>query len=299
MSTATRGGLEHLGHLYDTSEDLVAAVLPRVRATLAAGARVSAIVERRTRRALLEALGPGAGIEFTTAGSLRDGSRGGLPGHVRHTASPVGGLVLAQYSAFDVPDAELRAGEEQVNRLPTDLPVTLVCACARDSREARLATVRATHPGLLDAGANPDFRAPEDRLTLPRPGDVPVLAVDVAGSGDLRGLRAEVGRVARTAGLHGDEVHRALLAVHEAAVVVGGAERPDRMACAVEVWAGDGSLAVEVRGPAPTSADGGTADRLPRHPDRRPEPLDHVRLFCPTATIEDSGDARVIRLVTR
>jgi hypothetical protein len=301
MRTPTPG-LEHLGHLSGTSEEFVAAVLPRVRSTLAAGGRVSAVVERRTRRALVEALGADVAIDFPTAGALRTAPSDGFLAHVRDTATPAGGLVLAQYSVFDLADTDLRAGEEEVNRLPADLPVTLVCACAHDARDARVTTLRATHPRLLHADGirvNPGFHGVADPLVLPRPDDVRVLSVAVRGTVDLHSLRVGVEAAARAAGLAEDDVHRAVIAVHEAAVVVGSAVWPGRVACAVQVWAGVRSLAAEVRGPKPAGPDVGTAtDRLPRHPGRRPGLLDHVRLFCRAAVVDDGDEVRTIRLVT-
>ncbi|WP_018333871.1 hypothetical protein [Actinomycetospora chiangmaiensis] len=296
MSTVP-GGLEHLGLLHDTPEDLVATVLPRVRATLAAGGRVSAIVPRRTRRLLLEALGPDPGITFTTAGALRPPPPAGLVAHVRDLADPPGGLVLAEYAALDLTDDGLRAAEESIDRLPADLPVTVVCACSGDACGARTATLRNTHRRLLDrAGSRcgpdaPEVRDADDAVTLPRPGDVPVLALAVRGTADLRGLRAEIERVARRTGRDDDGVHRAVLAVHEAAVVVGSVVWPGGVACTIDVWTDGRSLAVAVRGPRPAGLAGpavGTGER----------PVDPVRLFCRAASIEDTVGGRTVRLVT-
>lgn len=314
------GGLDHVGFVYSSPDALVEGVLPRVRATLADGGRVAAVLERATERRLLEILGPGAGIEFTPASAVRRPAPGAFLDRVRDTAGPRRGLVVAQYSVFEASDVDLRHGEDEINRTLADLPVTLVCACAADTRLTRLSTAHAVHPRLLRDGRvedNTDYRAEGETLDVARDGDVHLLGLTFRDTGDLRRVRAAVSAVVTNAALRAEDVRASVFAVHEAATLVaehaehgthdtggtngtGDAGTTVVDPCALDVWSTPtGTIAVEVRGPRRPRRTGELElGRLWRDPDRRPDPLAYVRLFCRDAVTIEAGDTRIIRILT-
>lgn len=300
----TTAGLSHLGVLYDSLDALVEAVGPRIAGALADGDDVYLSVDRRTARGLREWLGPaGDRVEYPSpvrwpldlARDLRDVVRPG-----RRT------LVLGQYGAGGVSEADYRHREDCVNLVLADLPLTLLCTCAGDADPDLLASLRGGHPELLVDGSpvpNPDFRAP--RPCCPTGAALwgpPTLRWDFRAPEDLHRLREHVTRAAEAVGLRGDMVREAVLATHEAAVLAAGGPGPvvgspvgpgtgGAVPCVLEVRAEAGALYCEVLGPRPEDLDDVVVGR------NADDPLHVVRLFCDRALSHDEADGRTVRVL--
>lgn len=305
----------HLGLLHDGPDDLVARVLPALDRALHRGDAVSTVVDRRTARGLREALGHHAGA-LTFASPHAGPPRAGTflrRVHDMVTATPGRpAWVLAQYSAFATSDEELRTGEDGVNLVLGDLPLTLVCACARDAGPGPTATVHHTHPAWLEGAGcvdNPGFRPPEDRSPTPSEvwGGVHLAQLHFGATVDLHRVRTHAAALAAEVGLRGERARAAVLAVHEAAVLacdeVADAELPgDDGPCVLDVWAAGTRLVAEVRGPrAPlgpaAQVAAGFDARLPRNRLRMAGPLRLVRTFCDEVTSRETPTARAVRVV--
>jgi hypothetical protein len=297
-----RGGLDHIGHVYDLATGLVPGVLPAVRAALDAGMEVSAIVGRGEEQAMRAALGPHAPITFPPPEDVQAPGRGFVD-HLREVGAAAPGLVVAQYSVFEIPDGELRQGEDDINDVLSDLPVTVVCACSTAERSTRQATARAAHPRMLRGGVASDneiYRRPG--LSLEVRAGVHALGLTFRARADLPYIREHVAAVARAAGLSREDGQACVMAVHEAALIVTGDHVPSfdvgSEPCELDLWAADGAVTAELRGPVPPGApDVPDVPRIPRDDRRRPDPLDYVRLFCQDAERVETAGTRVVRLL--
>ena len=160
----TGPGLVHLGLLYDGPDDLVDSAVAEVRRALEAGDDVRLIVDRRTVRAFREALGDDAeGVTFPPPSSMLPPSAPGFLATVQGWARPDRRTtVLGQYpSTMSAPDCGF--GEDAVNLVLGDLPLTLICCCQRDLDPDLLAVARRTHPLLATTAGpadNADYRTP-------------------------------------------------------------------------------------------------------------------------------------------
>lgn len=328
---ASDEGLVHLGLLYDSPDELVATVTPHLRRALDRGNAVSMIVDRQVARLVRDELGPAADrIAFPPTRGVRDGEA--FLGELCAIARPDRrSLVVGQYSAVDTDESSCALREDGVNLVLADRGLTLVCACARTADAGMLAAACRSHPGLITDGApggNPEFRAPLDRSPVPaRIWGPPALRVLFRDTGDLNRVRVQVGRVVGEVGLRGDDAKAAVLAVHEAAVLVARPEResgagpgdggpgldglgldgpgddelsdheldtagePDRV---LEIRTSAGSLLSEIRAPLPAAPEEapGLADLVP------PTTVEDIGRYCRQVTIDDSGDTRVIRVLT-
>lgn len=307
-------GLVHLGLLYDSPDDLVATVTPYVAYALDRGDAVSMIVDREVAGLVRDELGAAADrVAFPSTRGVRDGEA--LLGELRSVARPDRrALVVGQYSAVTTDESSCALREDGVNLVLADLELTLVCACARTADTQMLTTACRSHPGLVADGPpwrrNPEFRSPADRSPVPaRVFGPPALRVLFGDTGDLNRIREQVGRVVGEVGLRGDDAKAAVLAVHEAAVLVARTERAtgsgpadagrsdheldtsgelDRV---LEIRTTAGSMLCEIH--APTSEEPpGVAGLVP------PTTVDDINRYCRHVTIDDSGDTRVIRVLT-
>lgn len=292
--TGDLGGLVHLGLLYDDADDLVASAVPYVRRAIAGGDEVHLVVDRRTARTFREALGDDAErVVFPPPTSSLPPSAPGFLATVQSWARPDRRTtVLGQYPAW-MPAPDCGFGEDALNLVLRDLPLTLICTCHRDLDPDLLAVARRTHPHLATAAGrvdNPDFRTPP--TVDPVPADLwgaVAVRLGVDGTAGLAEVRQCVADVAERAGLTGDAVRAAVLAVHEAAVLACRSGDPERAPLVVEVRARPGhSLFSEIVGP-------------PAHdgpPDDGADPLAHLRPFCAGAHLHDGPDGRAVRVLT-
>jgi hypothetical protein len=292
--TGDLGGLVHLGLLHDDPDDLVASAVPYVRQALADGDEVHLIVDRRTARTFREALGDDADrVAFPPPSSMLPPSAPGFLAAVRGWARPDRRTtVLGQYGAT-MPAPDCGFGEDALNLVLRDLPLTLICTCRRDLDPDLLAVARRTHPHLATPDGrvdNPEFRTPPAADPVPAELWGAVAArLGVGGTGGLAEVRQCVADVAERAGLEGDAVRAAVLAVHEAAVLACRTGDPEHAELVVEVRARPGeTLFSEVVGPPP-SAEPGAADD---------DPLARLRPFCTGADLHDGPDRRAVRVLT-
>lgn len=296
--TAITAPLEHVGVPYDDPESLVASVGPRIAAALDAGDEVYLAVDRRTARAFADRLGAaGRRVHYPSPTAwprdiVRD-LRAIVPPGRR-------ALMLGQYVAAGVDDDERLHREDGVNLVLGDQPLTVLCTCPRDAETSMLAALRTAHPNLLVDDAvvpNLDFRSPgthepvTDAVWGP-----PTLRVDFRAPVDLHRVREHVARVAEEVGLRGEPAREAVLAAHEAAVLVAGdAVSTGRDAlCVLEVRAGAGVLHCELGGPR-SEAVSLTGPDGPHGSDG--DPLRIVRMFCHRALLHDEADVRTVRLL--
>ncbi|MEJ2890785.1 MEDS domain-containing protein [Actinomycetospora aeridis] len=270
-------GLRHLGLLFDGPDDLVAGALPVLREALDGGDDVVVAADRATVRRLREGLGADAErIAFPVPAAVVRPAAPEFVHSVRDWVRPDRRTtVLGRYPAT-MPPRECRFGEDALNAVFGDLPLTLICCARRDLPPDLLEVVRRAHPRLAtpvgDTG-NPDYRAPATSSPTPAAlwGEV-AERVGVGGTADLAELRRCVADVAARAGLEGDAVRAAVLAVHEAAVLAVRRGDPAHADLTVEVRARPGhTLFCEVAGPrgVPAPEGLGAADTLA-----------HVRPFC-------------------
>ncbi|WP_433781695.1 MEDS domain-containing protein [Actinomycetospora sp. CA-101289] len=291
-SRTVLGGLVHLGLFYDDPEDLVASALPAVRRAIAAGDEVHLIVDRRTARTFREGLGDDAEhVVFPPPSSMLPPSAPGFLATVQGWArADRRTTVLGQYPAT-LPATDCGFGEDALNLVLRDLPLTLICTCHHDLDPDLLAVARRTHPLLATPDGpvdNPEFRRPPTTDPVPAGlwGDV-AARVGVDGTAGLAEVRQCVADVAERAGLQGDAVRAAVLAVHEAAVLACRTGDPVRAPLVVEVRARPGeTLFSEVVGP-PAAEEPGDGD-----------PLAHLRPFCTGAHLHDGPEGRAVRVLT-
>ncbi len=276
------GPFVHLGVLYADPEELVAAVLPQVDAALDDGAPVLTVVDRRTTAVLREALaeraprvtfrapaevlrpGPERLVDELRAGG---GGRGPRP------------LVIGQYQGFTTAE-DAAFWEAATTLMLADQRMTLLCACARGADPALVEIGRHAHRALLTARgltANPAARSPTDRS--PTPASMwgrRALRLTFRGPADLSRVRERVARAAGGAGLGAERTAAAVLAVHEAALLVcGGREVADE--CTLEIRESDRAVLTELTGPGPAARHGDVA------------PLRYVELFSDAATLAERG----------
>jgi hypothetical protein len=113
--------------------------------------------------------------------------------------------------------------------------------------------------------------------------------VGVEGLGDLAELRRCVAEVAARAGLEGDAVRAAVLAVHEAAVLAVRRGEPDHAHLTLEVRARPGQAVFsELTGPYGIPTQAGPDD----------DPLAHLRPFCARAAVHDEPERRAVRVLS-
>jgi hypothetical protein len=298
-ATPAPSGLVHLGLEYDGPDDLVEQAIPEVRRSLAGGDDVYLTVDRRTVRAFREALGADAErVEFPAPSSMLPPSAPGFLDTVRGWARPDRRTtVLGQYpSTMSARDCGF--GEDALNAVLGDLPLTLICCAHRDLDPDLLSVARRTHPHLATTSGhtdNPDYRAPATACPTPAGlwGAV-TMSIGVDGTGDLAEVRRCVAELAARAGLEGDAVRAAVLAVHEAAVVAVRSAGPDRAGLTVEVRTRPGqTLFCEVTGPRAAAA---SAPAPGRDGD---DPLAHLRPFCTEALLHDDDGHRAVRVLSR
>jgi hypothetical protein len=297
VSGAIGDGLVHLGLLHDGPDDLVDSAIGHVRRALADGDDVRVVVDRRTARAFGEALGADAErVTFPPPSSTLPPSAPGFLSRVQGWARPDRRTtVLGCYpGTMSAPDCGF--GEDGVNLVLRDLPLTLICTCRRDLDPDLLAVARRSHPVLATTAGpaeNPEFRPPTTSIPTPAAlwGEV-AARIGVDGTADLAEVRQRVGDVAAQAGLAGDAVRAAVLAVHEAAVLLvrGGARA---RAVTVEVRARPGEAVFsEVSADVP-----GTPATVATEGDRH-DPLAHLRPFCSRVSLHDEPERRAVRVLT-
>lgn len=291
---AAPSGLVHIGLLYDGPDDLVDQAVPDVRHALERGDDVLLTVDRGTARRFREALGDDAGrVGFPPPTSALPPSAPRFLQAARGWVRPGRRMtVLGQYPAvMSAPDCGF--GEDALNVVLGDVPLTLICCARRDLDPELLAVALRTHPHLATPAGhadNPEFRAPVTASPTPATlwGTV-ADRVGVDGTAGLAELRRCVAEAAGRAGLEGDAVRAAVLAVHEAAVLVIRGGDDERAALTVEVRARPGrTLFSEVTGPAAGAVAGEPVD----------DPLAHLRPFCACALLHDDRDRRAVRVLT-
>jgi hypothetical protein len=286
------GVLQHVGYVYDSTAGFADGVLSQVRAVLGDGGLVSAVVDPWESEVLRSAIGPSPSLTFTPpAEAARSGAD--FSDHLRDVAADRGGLVLAQYSAFGIPDGELRRGEDDINEFLAHLPLTVICACATTAASTRLATARDAHPRLLVDGVIRDNDGFHRTDVPPEPGvGTPILGLTFRGAADLQHVRGHVRSVSSSVGLDEEVVDAHVVAVHEAALVVAN-HQPDRPGAPgpyeLDMWATDSAITVEVRGPRWSAVQTGPPSGV----------LEYVRLFCSHAAGFETGENYGVRLFTR
>lgn len=288
-----RPGLVHLGLLFDGPDDLVASAAPTLRQALDGGDDVVVAADRAAVRRLREHFGDDAQrIAFPPPASLVRPTQPDFLAAVRGWVRPgrrttVLGQYLPTMSARDC-----GFGEDAVGVVRRDLPLTLICCCRRDLDPELLAVLERTHPQLATAIGvvdNPGHRAPATASPSPAALWGAVAGrVGVEGLADLAALRRCVAQVAARAGLEGDAVRAAVLAVHEAAVLAVRRGEPDHAHLTLEVRAQPGRAVLsELTGPHGIPVRQGTVD-----------PLAHVRPFCAGAVVHEEPERRAVRVLS-
>jgi hypothetical protein len=287
----TLGGLVHLGLLHDGADDLVAQAAPELRRRLAEGDDVYVSADRATVRRLREELDADR-VTFPPPSSVASPSSPGFVAAVRAFArDDRRTTVLGCYPAtMSAPDCGF--GEDALNAVLGDLPLTLICCCRRDLDPGLLEVARRTHPRLATAVGtteNPDYRDPATVSPTPAAlwGDV-AGRVGIDDTGDLAELRRCVAAVAERIGLEGDAVRAAVLAVHEAAVLAVRRRDPDGPGLVAEIRSEPGrSLFSEIVGP-----------RAPLDDQPDGDPLSRLRPFCADALLVDHAEHRAVRVLS-
>ncbi|GLZ47337.1 hypothetical protein Acsp06_35220 [Actinomycetospora sp. NBRC 106375] len=292
--TAPPAGLVHLGLLHRGPDDLAASAVPELRRALADGEDVVVAADRATVRRVREALGADAErVEFPPPSALAGPSAPGFVAAVRGWAPPGRRTTLLGQYAPAVPGADRAYGEDALGLVLDDLPLTLICCCRHDEDPEQLAVARRSHPRLATAVGtvdNPDYRPPSPTSPVPAAvwGTVTV-RVSVDGTADLAEVRRRVADAAAGAGLEGDAVRAAVLAVHEAVVLGVRDGDPDHAGLTVEIRSDTGpTVFCEITGPRGAT----TAMVSPG------DPLAHVRPFCARAALHDDPDRRAVRVLS-
>jgi hypothetical protein len=290
------GGLVHLGLVYDGPDDLVRQAVPELRRRIAAGDAVYVTADRATVRRVREELGPaGEHVEYPPPSTMVTPSAPAfLPTVRRWAGSERRTTVLGCYPA-SMSAADCGFGEDALNAVLGDLPLTLICCCRRDLDPGLLAVARRTHPLLatpVGTTDNPDYRAPATASPAPAALWGAVAGrVDLDGTGDLAELRRCVAAAAGRTGLEGDAVRAAVLAVHEAAVLAVRRRDPDGPGLVVEIRAEPGrSLFSEIVGPRAPLDDHLDGDQT--------DPLGRLRPFCTEALVLDDAEHRAVRVLS-
>lgn len=290
--TPAAGALEHRGLLHDSSDGVAAAALPTVRAALAAGDAVVLLVDRRTAHEIRAALEPD-GNDLVVAApteAFRPDPTGFL--HLLRTWVVPGRrtLVLGQYSALDVDPDDHAFVEDAIDLVLADLPLTVLCTCARDA-DPGADRLRRHHRLLQDGDAvvaNPDHQPCPDRSPVRSALWGPaVLRADFRDLADLRDLRVRVAAVTADAGLAGETADAAVLAVHEAAVMACAMRGDTAADCTVEIRTVDRTMFTEVTAPGVS---------VPAPPDD--DPLAVLRLLSRTASVEGADSEQRIRVLS-
>ena len=283
-----QGTLEHRGLLHDP-DDLAAAVVPEVRAALDAGDAVVLLVDRRTAREVRDALGPAGGA--VELGVPTEVFRRGASEGLRRLRARVGAgrrtLIVGQYGALTATPDDHTVIEEGIDLVLADLPLTVLCACARDADPGAVVRLRRHHRRVAGAEPSPDDHVPATDRS-PVPGGVwgaPALRATFGGLDELRDLRTRVADVTAAAGLDGECADAALLAVHEAAVLACSlrGDAPDD--CVLEIHTAPGSMLTEIRAPG-------------RAPIEGTDPLRILRLLSREATMAPGDPGRRIRVLS-
>ncbi|MEV4441648.1 MEDS domain-containing protein [Streptomyces sp. NPDC049577] len=277
-------GFAHHACLYGTDEEFLAMAVPFVRDGLSAGEPVLAATTPANLGLLRRALGEGAHA-LDTADSARFGprpvervtaflryhDRRARPGRrTRMLAEPV----WSGRSARQV--AEWKRMESGLNVLLGTLPVWMICPY--DTRTAAadvLRAARATHPVLVEGrrlvpcGSYVEPAAYAASVPPPR-APVPAGAARIGPTTRLAAVRGFARERAAAAGLTGDRLGLAELAVAEAAtsLLTGGAGR-----LGARSWHERGVLAYELLHPAPLAPYAGY-----RPPGPAPHPEDGLWL---------------------
>jgi hypothetical protein len=261
-------GFVHLGVLHSDPDELVAAVLPHLCDALDAGSVVTTVVDRRTQRALREALGDDArALTFRAPAEVLRPDAERLVAALRGLGArhrPRRCFVLAQYQGFTTGE-DAAFWEAACGLVLDDLPLTLVCACPRDADPATLEAALAGHPQLLVGGGrhrNPRWRTPVDRSATPVSlwGRRAVRMV-LRDAGDLGKAGERVRRAAHGAGMDPEDAARAVRVVQEAALAAQGEGRDG--ACTLEVRTLERSLLAEITAEG-TGVAGEQTELIPR-----------------------------------
>jgi anti-sigma regulatory factor (Ser/Thr protein kinase) len=214
---------------YSSPRELAGRLTGPVRAAVAAGDLVTAVLEDEAGRRLRAELGGTAdGVEF-----LRPDAVHAVPGfttavrwagNIGRVTRPGGRALIVGQQLVDLPGC----GPEYWMRLciglevaGAGLPLTVLCPFHDDP--AGWDRVRATHPvlGPDGTGPNPDYRPPREVLRtltpLPRPELGPPTAELTFRATDLGQLRHLTTRIAGRGGLGPDRISDAVLAVNELA----------------------------------------------------------------------------------
>ncbi|GAA2542817.1 ATP-binding protein [Pseudonocardia hydrocarbonoxydans] len=250
MDSSAAGPVDHLAVPFASPDELAARLEPALRAALAAGDRVLAVLADAERDAVTARLGAAAAdVEF--ADPLRVHAVPAFTVAVRwarlaHDAPAGRVLVVGQHLELPDRDAEHWPRLDlAIDVAIAGLPITVLCACPADDP----ATGR-THPRVLTADGpqpGPGYRPPPEAVVEyppPPPPDLGPADVDLAfGLADLSAVRRRVAAAAASAGLSGDPADDLVLAVNELvsnSVEHGPGEGRLRM------WAGRGAITAEV-----------------------------------------------------
>lgn len=267
MRSVTCTSYRHDALYVASAEQLVADVVPFLRAGLAAGESAVVICREGTNRLLLDALGDGAAVTALPAEEVHSHASRALAAYRRLVADELStGAPCVRLVGEAVLDDDVEAWREWMrfealcNHVLAGLPLWTLCLYDRRALPVEaLVSAGVTHPHLADGGVrrpNPLYQDPEEVL-LARGDDGPdaleasVPELDVPHVADLRGLRRQVrDRCADV--LTADAVDDLVLAVGE---VVTNAVRHGEPPVRVRLWTAPGRVVCSV-----TDQGGGVRD---------------------------------------
>jgi anti-sigma regulatory factor (Ser/Thr protein kinase) len=269
----------HAVALYDADEDLLRRVLPFLRAGLAAGQTVVAVVSEHAAALLRDGLGDHhrdvqwqlPGVSYRSLGQMFDSLRRNL------TALRRAGHRVRLLAENDTPGGPARTAaylrfEAAANDVLGDLGLTWACLYDRRRYPAEiLRQVAQVHPQLLDRDGRPtpstSYLAPDTYLAA-HPGPLsavppdPLLDLPFTEAGQLAPIRHATVQAARSLGLSDDDAEDFEVAAGEA---MSNAIRHGRPPCRVRLWATDEHVVLRVD-------DHGPGDDIPTKGFRPPDP---------------------------
>jgi anti-sigma regulatory factor (Ser/Thr protein kinase) len=247
----------HVGVLHRDRDELLELVSPVLVAGVTARHAVTVAVDPDCAESLRARLGPNAArVTFLPPAVMYAEPAQTLLHHRRRDAEAATSsgrplIVLGQFQSW-MATGDVALWEALFNPLLAGLPLTLMCACPRDQRAARV--VEVTHPHLLSGTGdlpNPNY-CPPDAVLAEYPPPAPpdrgpaTTTLSFTEPAELAALRRIVGRHAERAGLPPDRAQDARVAITEIATncLEHGAGHGRLL-----LWVGEDELVWEVHDP--------------------------------------------------